>query len=30
VLLLALTPPASEAKPRPDRKTARRVQAPLQ
>jgi len=30
VLLLALTPPATEAKPRADRKTTRRVQAPLQ
>jgi ATP-dependent Lon protease len=30
VLLLALTPAASEAKPRGDRKAARRVQAPLQ
>jgi ATP-dependent Lon protease len=30
VLLLALTPPATEAKPRGDRKAARRVQAPLQ
>jgi ATP-dependent Lon protease len=30
VLLLALTPPATEAKPRADRKAARRVQAPLQ
>jgi ATP-dependent Lon protease len=30
VLLLALMPPATEAKPRADRKTTRRVQAPLQ